>query len=65
MLLLFILRGESINVGSLFVIAFLNFTRFTIAERYWFLASINLNIVTVHSEGVNLLMMVHCLLLFS
>ena len=65
MLLLFILRGESINVGSLFVITFLNFTRFTIAERHWFLASNNLNIITVHSEGVNLFMLVHCLFFFS
>ena len=54
MLLLFILRGQSVNVGALFVVTFLNFMRFTITKRQKIHASNNLNVVTVHSEGVNL-----------
>ena len=43
--------GESINVGSLFVESFLNFTTFSIAERQKIHASNSLSVVTVHSEG--------------
>ena len=65
MLLLFILRGESINVGLLFAVIFLNFTRFTITEWQKIHASNSLSVVTVHSEGVNLLTLNHSLLLLS
>ena len=64
-LLMFILMGESINVDTLFVVTFLNFMRFTITDRQKIHASNNLSVVTVHSEGVNLLKLVLCLLLFS
>ena len=65
LLSLFILRGESINVGSLFVVIFLNFMRFIITERQKIYASNSLSVVTVHSEGVNLLKLVLCLSLLS
>ena len=50
-LLMFILRGESINVGLLSVVTFLNFTRFTIAEVQKIHASNSLSEVNVHSDG--------------
>ena len=54
MLLLFILRGQSVNVGSLFVVTFLNFMKFTSTKRQKIHACNNLSVFTVHTEGVNL-----------